>query len=126
MLDFILSYSWLLIIILIINLYFGVYVLAPRIENLNLNSTTEKYTYVVFFLSIISFLWGIILLVQLVPEWGQYRVDSVVRSTRGNIMLIVIPVAIIIGSGFLIRMCFFALRYFRSKPSKKSKKRKKK
>ena len=58
-------------------------------------------------------------------EWGQYNSDSVVRSARGNIMLIVIPFAVIIGSGFLIRMCFYALKYFKSKPSKKLKKRKK-
>jgi len=125
MIDFISSYSCLIIIILIINLYFGIYVLAPRIENLNLNSTTEKYTHIVFFLSIISFIWGIILLFQLVPEWGQYNTDSVIRSARGNIMLIVIPFAVIVGSGFLIRMCFYALKYFKSKPSKKLKKRKK-
>ena len=125
MINFLLSYSWALIIVLVINLYFGIYVLAPRIEKLNLNSTTKKYTYVVFFLSILSFFWGTILLFQLAPEWGQFSARSLLGNIRGNIMLVVIPFAVLIASGFLIRMCYHALQYFKSS-SKKSKKSKRK
>ena len=118
MIDTLYSYSWILLIIVAFNIYFGLFVLGKRIENSNFDTTTKKYTYVVFFLSIIGFLLGILLLYKFGPEWGQYEGP---RKIRGNIMRIVIPFIVLIFNGILIYVCYQSIQIFKSSLKRKKK-----
>ena len=123
MLEFLISYQWVFIIIVICNFALFMYVLGPRVEKQDLSIATKFLTYIVFVLSIFSFLYGIYLCVILLPTVGTYSGSSAIRSFKGNFFRFLIPIFVLGFNGFLIHACYPLIKHFGSieKPKRRKK-----
>ena len=124
MLEFLISYQWVFIIIVICNFALFTYVLGPRIEKAETHTTaaTKFLTYSVFILSILSFLYGIYLCITLIPTVGTYSGSSAIRSFKGNLFRFLIPIFVLGFNGFLMYACYPLIKHFGSieKPKRRA------
>lgn len=112
MLELLISYQWVFIIIVICNFVLFMYVLGPRVEKQDLSTATKFLTYIVFVLSILSFLYGIYLCVILLPSVGAYSDPSAIRTFKGNLFRFIIPIFVLGFNGFLIHACYPLIKHF--------------
>jgi len=115
MLEVLISYQWVFIIIVITNFLLFINVLSPRIEKEDLSNTTKFLAYIIFVLSILSFLYGIYLCITLIPEVGTYTGRSVINTFKGNIFRFLIPVIVLGFNGYLAYLLYPVIQYLGSR-----------
>ena len=102
MLSLLYSYQWVFIVIVFINLITFLYILGPRFEKGHYDDALTKFlTYLIFILSIVSFLYGIYLCYTLIPTVGEYSGSSTFRTAKGNIYRFLIPLLVLGFNGFV-------------------------
>jgi uncharacterized membrane protein len=115
MLEHLISYQWVFVIIVIGNFLLFVYVLGPRVEKEDQTAATKFLLYIIFVLSILSFLYGIYLCITLIPEVGTYTGSSVTRTFKGNLFRFLIPIFVLGFNGYLAYLCYPMIKYFESR-----------